>query len=92
MGSSRRSKFTRAPTARSVESSEVELDSKLYEVLDHLGKAIAVVETVARALEAAEQDLECAAVGAEICTIRQAAIWLRAVHEELDRAIPEYAP
>jgi hypothetical protein len=73
-----------------VESSEVE--NKLYEVLDHFGKAVAIVETVARALEAAEGDLECAAVGSEITTIRQAVIALRAVRAEFDLAIPGVVP
>jgi hypothetical protein len=57
MGATHRSKSTRATRVPTVNSSEVE--NELYEVLDHLGKAIAVAETVARALEAAEQDPEC---------------------------------
>lgn len=51
---------------------------KLYEVLDHFGNALAIVETVARALEAAENDQKCSAVGAEIATLRQAVMAFRA--------------
>jgi hypothetical protein len=62
-------------------------ENKLYEVLDHFGKALAIIETVARALEAAENEQECSAIGAEIATLRQAVMAFRAVHQELDLSI-----
>jgi hypothetical protein len=86
MGATHRSKSTRASRGLSVKTSGDK--DKLYEVLDHFGKALAMVETVARALEAAENDEDCSAVGAEIATLRQAVIAFRAVHEELDLSIP----
>jgi len=63
----------------------------LYEVLDHLSKALAIVETVARALEAAENDSARPKVGAEVATLRHGVNALRAVHQELDLAIPEHS-
>ncbi len=50
MGATRRSKSTRAPRRVSVKSANKQ--TKLYDVLDHLGKSLAIAETVARALEA----------------------------------------
>jgi hypothetical protein len=78
-------KSTRASRAPSVNSPDQQ--SKLYDVLDHLGKSLAVAETVARALEAAQNERLCSAIGAEIATLRQAVIAIRAAHEELDLAI-----
>jgi hypothetical protein len=43
-------------------------------------------------LEAAENDQECSAVGAEITTLRQAVIAFRAVHQELDHSISWVMP
>lgn len=57
MGSTRRSKFTRARRGRRSKSSETK--SALYEVLDHFSRALSIIETVARALEAAENDGQC---------------------------------
>jgi hypothetical protein len=85
MGATRRSKSTRAARGPSAKSSEAK--TKLYEVLDDFGTALAMVETVSRALEAAENDQRCSAVGSEIVTLRQAVAAFRAVHEELDLSI-----
>jgi len=90
MGATHRSKSTRAVRGPSVGTSEDE--NKLYEVLDHFGKALAIVETVARALEAAENEQECSAVGAEIATLRQAVTAFRVVHQELDLSIARVMP
>lgn len=61
----------------------------LYEVLDHFSEALAIVQTVSNALQAAENNLECPTIGAEIAALRQGVAALRAVHEEFDLAIPE---
>jgi hypothetical protein len=55
--------------------------------LHHLSDALAVVETVARALHAAENDGEAGTTGPAIATLYQAVEALRAVHKELDLAI-----
>jgi hypothetical protein len=62
------------------------------DVLDHLGNAMSLVETATHALEAAENNMKCSAVGSEIATLQQAVVALRAVHEELDFAIQEVGP
>jgi hypothetical protein len=89
MGSSRKSKSSGTREAPSSEPSNRKTD--LYEVLHHFSEALAIVQTVARALHAAENDLECPTIGAEIATLRQGVNALRAVHEEFDLAIPEVA-
>ena len=53
---------------------------------------MALVETATHALEAAENNLQCFAVGSEIATLQQAVVALRAVHEELDHAIEGERP
>jgi hypothetical protein len=90
MGSTRRSKFSRARRARPSDSSETK--TILYEVLDHFSKVLSIVETTARAFEAAENDGQCSGAGAEVATLRQSAIALRAVHEEFDLAIAKVSP
>jgi hypothetical protein len=65
----------------------VDTEETLYDVLHHLGEALAIVETVARALHAAENDGEAGTTGPAIVTLYQAVEALRAVHEELDLAI-----
>ena len=90
MGATRRSKSTRASRGPSAGTSKDK--EKLYEVLDHFGKALAIAQTVARALEAAENDHECGAVGAEIATLRLAVVAFRAVHEEFDLSISQVFP
>jgi hypothetical protein len=90
MGFTRRSKFTRARRARPSKSSETK--SVLYDVLDHFSKALSIVETTARAFEAAENDGQCSGAGAEVATLRQGVLALRAIHEEFDRAIAQVSP
>jgi len=90
MGAAHRSKSNRAPHGPSANTSGDE--SELYEVLDRFGNALAIAETVARALEAAENDQLCSKIGAEIATLRQVVIAFRAVHEALDLVIAEVAP
>jgi hypothetical protein len=60
----------------------------LYGVLDRYSEALAIVETVSNALQAAEDVRRCPHVGAEVATLRQAVRALTLVHEELDLAIP----
>jgi hypothetical protein len=79
--------FTGADEAPLAEQSKVQTD--LWEVLDHFSEALAIVQTVSNALQAAENNLECPTIGAEIATLRQAVDALIAVHEEFDLAIPE---
>lgn len=61
--------------------------SELYDILGHFAAALAIVETAARAFEAAENDREAATVGAEICTLRHGVNALRTVYTEIDLAI-----
>jgi hypothetical protein len=61
--------------------------SDLYEILGHFAAALAIVETAARAFEAAENEREAATVGAEICTLRHGVNALRTVYTEIDLAI-----
>jgi hypothetical protein len=82
-------KSSGAGEAPPVEPSKDQTD--LYEVLDHFSEALAIVQTVSNALQAAENNLECPIIGAEIATLRQAVDALIAVHEEFDLAIPEAA-
>jgi len=86
----RRSKFTRARRARPDQLSEIE--TVLREVLDHFGTALAMIETIARAFDAAEGDGQCSGAGAQIATLRQGVVALRAVHEELDLTIAKVCP
>ena len=83
MGPIGKSQSTRAGGA------EQSVDSKdtLYDVLHHLSEAMAIVETVARALHAAENDGKSGGIGPEIVTLHQGVAALLAVHEELDLAI-----
>ena len=85
MGSTRRYKFTRARRARPVRTPEIE--TVLYAVLDQFSKALSIVETTSRAFEAAQNDGQCSGTGAEVATLRQGVIALRAIHEEFDLAI-----
>lgn len=87
MGATRRSKSTCA--TRRVSVKLIDKQTKLYDVLDHLGKSLAIAETVVRALEAAQNDRLCLAIGAEIATLRQVVVAFRAIHEALDHAIAE---
>jgi hypothetical protein len=87
MGSSHRPKSSRAGKASPAKPSQQKVD--LYEALHHFSEALAVVETVSRALQAAESALECPTIGAEIATLRQGVHALVSVHEEIDRAIPK---
>ncbi len=92
MGSTKRSKFTRA---RRAESSQPHLSNRrttLDDALDRFSKALAIIETVAGALEAAQNDPGCRGVGAEVATLRQGVVALRAIHEEFDRAIAKVSP
>jgi hypothetical protein len=84
------SKSTRARRGRFEKS--VGTAVTLYTALDHLSEALAVVETVSRALHAAENEQHCAHIGAEITTLRQGVVALRAIHEEFDYAIAGAAP
>ena len=68
------------------------VQTQLYEVLDRFSEALAIVETVSNALQAAESNSECRTTGAEIASLRQGIAALRAVHEEFDLAIPKVAP
>lgn len=61
--------------------------SELYDILGHFAAALAIVETAARAFEAAENEREAATVGAEICTLRHGVNALRTVYTEIDLAI-----
>jgi hypothetical protein len=83
MGSRGKSKFTRARGAvKSVDTEET-----LCDVLHHFSEALAIVETVARAFDAAENSGECASAGSEIATLRQGLVALQAVYNEFDLAI-----
>jgi hypothetical protein len=87
MGSFRNSESSgggRAPPPKPSERRTV-----LYGVLDRFSEALAVVETVSNALQAAESNQGCRAVGAEIATLRQAVRALILVHEEFDLSIRE---
>ena len=70
----------------------VDPETTLYDVLDQFSEALAIVETVARALHAAENDRECGTVGPEIATLHHAVEALLAVHEEFDLAIGKVCP
>ncbi len=83
MGPRGKHKSTRA---RAAEKS-VDPGATLYDVLHHFSEALAIVETVARALHAAQNDLQAGSTGAQIATLRQAVVALRAVYEEFDLAI-----
>lgn len=83
MGPRGKHKSTRA---RGAEKS-VDTENTLYDVLHQFSEAIAIVETVARALRAAENDLQARSTGPQIATLRQGVVALRAVHQELDLAI-----
>lgn len=61
--------------------------SGLRDVLDHFADVLAAVETVARALDAAEEDMEPAAIGAGASALRQTVRALGAVYDELDMLI-----
>jgi len=80
---------TGAAGAPPVEPHKVQ--AELYEALHRFSEALAIVETVSNALQAAESNLECPTVGAEIASLRQGVAALRAVHEEFDLAIPKVA-
>jgi len=87
MGSSSDSESTGvdgAPSASNTPNDRIDL----HEILDRFGLALAIIETVCNALQAAESNSECPTVGAEITTLQQGVAALRAVHEELDLAIP----
>jgi hypothetical protein len=60
----------------------------LYEALDRFSEALAIVETVSNALQAAENVQRCPHVGAEVATLQQAVRALILVHEEFDLSIP----
>jgi hypothetical protein len=90
MGSFRKAKSSGTAKGPSSEHSRHETD--LYEVLHHFSEALAIVQTVARALHAAENDLQCPTIGAEIATLRQGVTALQAVHEGFDLAIPGVSP
>jgi hypothetical protein len=87
MGSDHDPKSSGSDEAPPVEPSKGQTD--LYEVLDHFSEALAIVQTVSNALQAAENNLECPTIGAEIAALRQGVTALIAVHEEFDLAIPE---
>jgi hypothetical protein len=92
MGSSRRSKSTRARALRPGNVRSPDRRNLLYDVLDRFSQALAIMETVTRALEAAENDHDCSGVGSEIATLRQGIGALRAVHAEFDLAIAKVTP
>jgi len=87
MGSDHDPKSSGGGEVPPVEPSKAQTD--LYEVLDHFSEALAIVQTVSNALQAAENNLECPTIGAEIAALRQGLAALRAVHEEFNLAIPE---
>ncbi len=58
----------------------------------HFADALAVLETVARALDAAEEDMEPAAIGAGTSALRQTVRALGTVYDELDMLIVRSAP
>lgn len=64
----------------------------LHDVLDRFSKVLAVIETTARALEAAQNDGQCSDTGSEVATLRYGVTALRAIHEEFDRAIAQVSP
>jgi len=64
---------------------------QLSDVLRHLGNAVALAETVNRALDAAADDMELSAVGDAASALKQTVQALRAVYDELDMAIPAAA-
>ena len=61
--------------------------SDLYEILGHFAAALAIVETAARAFEAAESEKEAATVGAEICTLRHGVNALRTVYRKASQRV-----
>ena len=87
MGSSRPRNSTRAGEAPLPAPRDLHAD--LYDVLDHFSEALAIIQTVSNALEAAQNNSRCAGVGAEIATLRIGVAALIAVHEQFDLAIPE---
>jgi hypothetical protein len=92
MGSSRRSKSSRAGKASPAKPTNREIaKNDIYEALHQFSEALAIVETVSRALHAAESDLECRTIGAEIATLRQGVRALVSAHQEIDKAIPGVA-
>ena len=64
----------------------------LHDALDHFSTGLAIVETTARALEAAQNEGQCSATGSEVATLRYGVTALRAVHEEFDLAIAKVSP
>ena len=88
MGPRGKHKFTRARGAKK----SIDTEATLCDVLHHFSEAMAIVETVARALHAAENDLQAGSTGPQIATLRQGIVALRAVHEELDLAIGRSHP
>lgn len=97
MGSTKRSKSTSRDndprstepisTRRGRRSKSSEIKSALYEVLEHFSKVLSIVETVARAFEAAENDGHCSGTGAQVVTLRLTVTLLRGIHEQFDLAI-----
>jgi hypothetical protein len=87
MGSSRPRNSTRAGQAPPPEPRDLHVE--LYDVLDHFSEALAIVQTVSNALEAAQNNSRCTGAGAEIATLRIGVAALIAVHEQFDLAIPE---
>jgi hypothetical protein len=102
MGSTRRSKSTSRnnrlrgaetiSTRRGRRSKSIEIKTVLYEVLHHFSKALSLVETIARAFEAAQHDGQCSGTGAEVAALRQGVTALRVIHEEFDLASAKVSP
>ncbi len=88
MGSSRRLKSSRAGRASPAKPKPTNHKADLYEALHQFSEALAIVETVFKALDAARNNPECSTIGAEIVTLRQGVRALVLAHEEIDRAIP----
>ncbi|MGH6682253.1 MAG: hypothetical protein ACREDL_25720 [Bradyrhizobium sp.] len=59
----------------------------LHDMLGRFSDALTLLETVARALDAAECDMEPAAIGAGIAVLQQTVQALQAVYDEFDTAI-----
>lgn len=102
MGSTKRSKSTRGRNdlrgvqtisgGRADSARPSKFETALADTLDHLSKALSILETTARAFEAAQNDGQCSSTGAEVATLRYGVIELRAIHEEFDLAIAKVSP
>lgn len=89
MGSSSRPKSSRACSLPPAKPSRVKDD--LCDALHLFSEALAIVETVSRALLVAQNDPVSETIGAEVTTLQQGVRALVFAYEEIDRAISRVA-